>query len=429
MERYSEYKDSSVYFLPRLPKEWKIRKAKYLFNEEYRPTRPDDEIVTCFRDGQVTLRKNRRIEGFTNSLKEIGYQGVRKGDLVIHNMDAFAGSIGVSDSDGKATPVYSCCTPKSDEVNQYYYCLLLRCLARNGFILSLAKGIRERSTDFRFNDFKELYLPLPSRREQNAIVAYLDKVTSKIDAAIAQQQKMIELLNERKQIIINNAVTKGLDPTAKMKPSGIDWLGNIPTHWEVRRLGSLGSFSKGGNISRDSLTEYGKEAILYGDIYTKYNIIAKNIQHFVSKKTAKESVRIYNDDIIMTGSGETKEDIGKTVVYKGDEAYIGGDVILLRTNNCNNTFISYALNSQDAKDYRYKESKGEIIVHIYPSSLKRLYIALPTLTEQHRIVEYLNRQMSSINHEISVIEQKIVLLQERKQIIINEVVTGKVKVR
>ena len=144
MEKYSSYKDSGIYFLPELPSSWKIRKAKYLFNEENRPVSPGDEIVTCFRDGQVTLRKNRRLDGFTNSMKEIGYQGVRKGDLVIHNMDAFAGAIGVSDSDGKSTPVYSCCTPKSGDVNQYYYCYLLRYLARSGFILSLAKGIRER---------------------------------------------------------------------------------------------------------------------------------------------------------------------------------------------------------------------------------------------------------------------------------------------
>ena len=101
MERYESYKDSGVYYLPLLPAKWGIKKAKFLFREEKRLPRKSDEIITCFRDGQVTLRKNRRTEGFTNSLKETGYKGIRKGDLVIHNMDAFAGSIGVSDSDGK----------------------------------------------------------------------------------------------------------------------------------------------------------------------------------------------------------------------------------------------------------------------------------------------------------------------------------------
>lgn len=428
MERYNKYKDSGIYFIPDIPKSWQVLKAKYLFKQEKREVRPEDEIVTCFRDGQVTLRKNRRTEGFTNSMKEIGYQGVRKGDLVIHNMDAFAGAIGVSDSDGKGTPVYACCTPKRDDINQYYYCYLLRYLARNGFILSLAKGIRERSTDFRFNDFKELYLPVPSREEQDAIVSYIDLHSTKIDEAIAQQQKMIDLLNERKQIIINRAVTKGLNPNVKMKDSGVEWIGEVPEHWEVRRVSSLGIFTKGGNISRDDLQENGKPAILYGDIYTKYNIYADEIKNHVSQKVADGSVRIYHGDILMTGSGETKEDIGKTVVFTGEEAYIGGDVILFKQSENNSSFLSYAFNSQYAKDFRYRESKGEIVVHIYASSIRQMHLALPNKDEQKTIVEFLDKNVKIIDSEINVVKKQIALLQERKQIIINDVVTGTIKI-
>ena len=236
MERYSEYKNSGVYYIPQIPSEWNVLKGKILFKQEKRPVNKEDEIVTCFRDGEVTLRKNRRLEGFTNSLKEIGYQGIRKGDLVIHNMDAFAGAIGVSDSDGKGTPVYAVCTPIREDANQFYYCYLLRFLAKTGFIQSLAKGIRERSTDFRYGDFKELLLPVPSRAEQDAIVRYLDFATSEIDKAIAKQQKMIDLLNERKQIIIQNAVTKGLDENVEMKESGVEFVNEIPHTWPTRRL-------------------------------------------------------------------------------------------------------------------------------------------------------------------------------------------------
>src|SRR5258708_36410676 len=120
-----------------------------------RPVREEDGIITAFRDGVVTLRLNRRTEGFTNSLQEIGYQGIRNGDLVIHAMDAFAGAIGVSNSDGKGSPVYSVCTP-SGNANSYYYAYLLRHLARSNFILSLARGIRERSTDIRITEFADL---------------------------------------------------------------------------------------------------------------------------------------------------------------------------------------------------------------------------------------------------------------------------------
>ena len=207
MSVYQKYQDSCVYYLGKLPAHWQVKRAKTLFKKEQRPIRPNDGVVTCFRDGQVTLRTNRRTEGFTNSLKEIGYQGVRKGDLVIHNMDAFAGSIGVSESDGKMSPVCSICTPIHANVLPIYYALYLRALARDGFVKSLAKGIRERSTDFRYGEFKELFLPLPPLPEQERIVKYLDAETGKIDRAIEVKRRQIALLRERREIVINEVVT------------------------------------------------------------------------------------------------------------------------------------------------------------------------------------------------------------------------------
>lgn len=117
LKQYSEYRDSGVPWLGKVPKGWEILRGKWLFQKVERPIREEDDVVTCFRDGIVTLRKKRRITGFTESLKEIGYQGIREGDLVIHQMDAFAGAIGVSDSDGKSTPVYSVCVPKDQKLN------------------------------------------------------------------------------------------------------------------------------------------------------------------------------------------------------------------------------------------------------------------------------------------------------------------------
>ena len=160
LKPYQDYKDSGVPWLGEVPKHWKTERAKWLFRKMEQPVRENDEVVTCFRDGVVTLRKNRRVRGFTESLKEIGYQGVRRGDLVIHAMDAFAGAIGVSDSDGKGTPVYSVCSPRQS-ANAYYYAFCVREMARSEWILALAKGIRERSTDFRFKDFASQWVPLP----------------------------------------------------------------------------------------------------------------------------------------------------------------------------------------------------------------------------------------------------------------------------
>lgn len=201
-------KDSGVEWIGQVPEHWDVQRSKFIFKKIERKVNEEDQIVTCFRDGQVTLRANRRTEGFTNALKEHGYQGIRKGDLVIHAMDAFAGAIGISDSDGKATPVYSVCLPHDKQkIDVYFYAYYLRNLALSGFIRSLAKGIRERSTDFRYADFAELLLPIPPYLEQQKIADYLDKQTSKIDQAIALKTAHIEKLKEYKSVLINDVVT------------------------------------------------------------------------------------------------------------------------------------------------------------------------------------------------------------------------------
>lgn len=196
MKRYEAYNECNIPWIKQIPSHWMTTRAKFLYKKEQRPVREEDSVVTCFRDGTVTLRKNRRTTGFTEAISEFGYQGIRKGDLVIHVMDAFAGAIGVSDSDGKGTPVYNVCTACGDS-NNYYYAYALREMARTGFIQSLYRGIRERSSDFRFDVFARQYLPVPPREEQDQIVRYLDWQVSKINRLIAAKRKEVELYKEQ----------------------------------------------------------------------------------------------------------------------------------------------------------------------------------------------------------------------------------------
>jgi type I restriction enzyme S subunit len=207
MERYSEYKDSGVQWLGEIPGHWKEERAKYLYKKEQRPIEEGDDIVTCFRDGEVTLRKNRRTTGFTEATDYSHYQHICKGDLVIHQMDAFAGSSGVSDSDGMGTPVLSVCTAKIGGLNHYYYAYILRLMGKNNFILSLYRGIRERSSDFRFETFAKQYLPVPPALEQEQIVNFINERSSKIDALTGKLQKEIESIKEYKQRLISDVVT------------------------------------------------------------------------------------------------------------------------------------------------------------------------------------------------------------------------------
>lgn len=253
MRRYESYKDSGVEWLGEVPSHWDVQRSKFIFKKIERKVNEEDQIVTCFRDGQVTLRANRRTEGFTNALKEHGYQGIRKGDLVIHAMDAFAGAIGISDSDGKATPVYSVCLPHDKQkIDVYFYAYYLRNLALSGFISSLAKGIRERSTDFRYADFAELLLPIPPYLEQQKIAQFLDDKTAKIDQAVDLAEKQIALLKEHKQILIQNAVIRGLNPDVPLKDSGVEWIGQVPEHWDVKKLKNIALIFNGATPSSNN---------------------------------------------------------------------------------------------------------------------------------------------------------------------------------
>lgn len=201
-------KPSGIPWIKLIPEHWDIKRGKSLFQEIYREVRPEDGTVTCFRDGEVTLRTNRRTTGFTESEKEIGYHGVRIGDLVIHQMDAFAGSIGISDSDGKCSPICMVCRPiQEEQVNLKYYCQLLRVMAHRGFIQSLAKGIRERTTDFRYKTFVSLHFPVPPIDEQREIATYLDDKCGKIDDIIGKIEMQVERLKELKRSLINEVVT------------------------------------------------------------------------------------------------------------------------------------------------------------------------------------------------------------------------------
>lgn len=205
-------RDSGVPWLGELPAHWELRRAKYLFRQSSLPVVAGDEIVTCFRDGQVTLRRNRREEGFTNADLEVGYQGIRQGQLVLHSMDAFAGAIGVSDSNGRCSPEYIICDPAVDGVVvPSYFGPLLRTMALGGFIQASCPAVRERAPRIRFNDFGEMYLPVPPMDEQQAIIEHIARETAKLDAVRAVTERTIVLLKERRATLIAAAVTGQFD--------------------------------------------------------------------------------------------------------------------------------------------------------------------------------------------------------------------------
>ena len=197
-------KDSGIPWVGQFPTHWTKKKGKYILRYMSKPVKQDDGVITCFRDGEVTLRSNRREDGFTIADKEIGYQGVDVGDLVVHGMDGFAGAIGISDSRGKASPVLNVLNTKQNKKYIMYY---LRSMAYGEVFTALSTGIRVRSCDLRWNKLAELLYPLPPIDEQNNIVNYIDEQIARTNEIIADKKMQIETLDGYKKSLIYEYVT------------------------------------------------------------------------------------------------------------------------------------------------------------------------------------------------------------------------------
>lgn len=200
----AEMKDSGIQWIGNMPSHWEVIRGKYILRYMQKPVCDDDGVITCFRNGEVTLRSNRREDGFTMSDKEIGYQGIDIGDLVVHGMDGFAGAIGISDSRGKASPVLNVLDTNQNKRYIMYY---LRSMAYSDVFLALATGIRVRSCDLRWNKLADLSYPVPPLDEQKAIVEHVDAVLAKADAVISDKKEQLATLDEYKKSLIFEYVT------------------------------------------------------------------------------------------------------------------------------------------------------------------------------------------------------------------------------
>lgn len=418
MKQYEEYKTTNITWLDKIPKHWNELRGKLIYKKVDRNPEENDEVITCFRDGQVTLRKNRRLSGYTESIKEIGYQHINKGDLVIHIMDAFAGAIGVSDSNGKGSPVYNVCVSRIC-VNNYFYAYLLREMARNGYISSLYRGIRERSSDFRFNVFANQIYPVPPREEQDKIVAYLDYQTSNINKLILSKRKQIELLEEYKKTKISETVTKGLNPNAEMKESGIDWIGQIPKHWDVKKINELFIHRK----TKVSDKEYSPLSV------TKNGVVPQ-LMDAVKTDNGDNRKLVCANDFVINSRSDRKSSCGVSDL-NGSVSLIYLVLYLIKKDSFNIKLIHYLFRSYYFSEEFYRNGRG-IVADLWTTrytEMKNIYIPIPPLDEQKEIAAYLDNLTFKLDNLISKHKLYIEKLEEYKKILISDVVTGKIDVR
>lgn len=421
-------KDSGIEWIKQIPTGWTTTRGKNILQLMKRPPEADDEVITCFRNGEVTLRRNRREEGFTFSDKEIGYQGIKKGDLVIHGMDGFAGAIGISDSDGKGSPVLVVCTTKENARYLVYY---LRTLAMQDVFLALATGIRERSCDLRWNKIADLLFPVPELDEQCRIADYLDRKCSQIDAIIARQQEVIEKLKAYKLSVITEAVTKGLNPVVPMKDSGIDFIGSIPEAWRICRLRNIGTLqngiSKGGEFFG-----HGFPFVSYGDVYRNFSLPVQVAGLIDSSDEERRNYSVESGDIFFTRTSETIEEVGFSSVCEETipDATFAGFLIRVRpfTDDLVPKFAKYYFRSNHHRYYLVKQMNLVTRASLGQDLLKSMPVLVPPKDEQISIAAYLDKKCGAIESSIEYKQRVIERLTAYKKSLIYEVVTGKKEV-
>lgn len=396
-------------WLPELPQYWGLARGRTIAQLVQRPPSAEESVVTAFRDGQVTLRSNRRVEGFTEAPQETGYQGVRTGELVIHSMDGFAGAMGVSESDGKMSPVVHIYSVPDD--NPYYVAYALRVAALSGFIQSLAKGIRERSTSFDKPTFKDMLLPHPCRKEQDAIVAYLDRETTRIDTLIEDQQRLIEMLRERRADLISHAV---LDATSQRT--------------QLRRLVDVIDCA---HVTAEFVADdyrfpvasirecQGATVDLSACNYTT----AKFFEHLRAGDRAPRA-----GDLLFIRNVS----VGLVSVVAPDlpEFAMGQETVLLRRkSDVHPAFLRYALVGAEARHAIEGAMIGSTFRRINVSAIRSLPVPTPLIDEQRRIAAQLDQQTSKIDTMIAETERFIELGRERRAALITAAVTGQIDVR
>lgn len=410
-----------------LPSSWNIVPARAMLKSVRREPRSMDMTVTAFRDGQVTLRSNRRIDGFTESVKDIGYQGVRQGEVVIHSMDAFAGAIGVSDSDGKMSPVVHIYTAPSDSPEFLVYSL--RVASRAGFIRALAKGIRERSTSFDRPVLKTMLLPRPPRKDQDAIVEYLDRETQKIDELIDEQRGLIETLRERRIAIIR-ALVSGVEQGGSTRPSE-EWFGLLPKGWKIApviydfdvTLGKMLNSSKGktdGSVEAPYLAA--------GSIQPDFlDLNHEKSMSFTHGELQRYS--LYRGDVVVVEGGAG---YGRSHCLTEDLPGWGFQNHVARvrevTGRVTGRFLNYCLKACLSSGYVEANNRTSTMPSLSRDVLGAIRIPLPPTNLQHSIVDKLDEQTSRIDELIGESEELIALSQERRAALITAAVTGQIDV-
>ena len=416
MRRYESYKDSGVEWLGEVPHCWDVKKVKNIFHLIAEPAAKNNqcELLSVYTDIGVKPRAELEERGNKASTTD-GYWIVKKGDIVVNKLLAWMGAIGLSEYDGVTSPAYDILRPHKKINGKFFHYLFRTPLCLSEFKKN-SRGIMDMRLRLYFEELGNIYIPFPSYPEQQKIAQFLDDKTAKIDQAVDLAEKEIALLKEHKQILIQNAVTRGLNPDVPLKDSSVEWIGQVPEHWEVKKLKFVLTLSNKKEESKNSNKRY---------------IGMENIESFTGKindiSLIAEGIAnsFYKDEILF---GKLRPYLAKSYLADFDgicstEFLVYRSTKVLNNRFALNIFLSYGfIDAVNASTYGSKMPRANA------EFISNIFLAIPPLLEQKQIIDYLDKQTAKIDQAIALKIAHIEKLKEYKSVLINDVVTGKVRV-
>ena len=428
MRRYESYKDSCVEWLGEIPSHWECLPIRSIFkfrNEKNDPIKTDNILSLSIANG-VTEYSDENRGGNKRKDDLSSYKLAYPNDIVLNSLNVIVGAVGVSKYFGAISPVYYALSLYNQRANLSYYESIFknenfqRGLLRFGKGILIKFGENGKMNTIRMkisqDDLKKLYFPIPPLDEQQKIAQFLDDKTAKIDQAVDLAEKQIALLKEHKQILIQNAVTRGLNPDVPLKDSGVEWIGQVPEHWEVKKLKFVLTLSNKKEESKNSNKRY---------------IGMENIESFTGKindiPLIAEGIAnsFYKDEILF---GKLRPYLAKSYLADFDgicstEFLVYRSTKVLNNRFALNIFLSYGfIDAVNASTYGSKMPRANA------EFISNMFLAIPPLSEQKQIIDYLDKQTAKIDQAIALKTAHIEKLKEYKSVLINDVVTGKVRV-
>mgnify|MGYP003365575788 CR=1 FL=1 len=415
--KYPAYKDSGVEWIGEIPVGWSIKPFWTLFRRVKRNDHAEKELLSVYRDYGV-IPKSSRDDNFNKPSDDLAaYQLVKKNDLVINKMKAWQGSCAVSNFEGIVSPAYFVFSSISNNFGKFLH-YLLRCDLYISYYYSISKGVRPNQWDLDPETHSRMPVILPPLPEQQAIASFLDHECGKIDTLIAEQERLIALLAEKRQAVISHAVTKGLNPNASMKDSGIPWIGMVPEGWEVKKVSHDFTAEKGKNgqlLTKEYCSEISGDFPVYSG-QTENNGVMASINSYEFD---------FDNGVIFSTTVGAKAMSLKFLC--GKFSLSQNCMIIFPKNNIIPEYSYYAF--MPLFDYE----RSLIPDHMQPSfrisDLYNFSYVMPPFDEQIMILNFIKKKEMKLTSTEREVQRQITLLKERRAALISAAVTGKIDVR